>query len=479
MIHLDRVFIGVDIGTQGVRGIVITDQGVILDSCSESYTRINIADQPEKKEQNPEDWWRAVQNVLKRLSTIRAEIAAVAFDGTSGTIVPIDNGNVPLMNGIMYNDARAVMQAARLESAAGEHEKQHGYCFNASFALPKIIWCEENGIKASRYIHQTDYIVGKLTGIYDITDMSNALKTGYDLIQECWPAFIEKYVHRTKLPKVVPCGSVIGTVNNYGAEMTGLRKGTIVCAGATDGYASALAACAVSPGDWASIIGTTLILKGISKKLITEPNGVIYSHKHPQGWWMPGGASNVGGRCLNEWFGEEKFKKLDQMTIKSEPTGDLVYPLLTPGERFPFVRSDFTGFRVEKDGNSNEARSYMATLEGVGYVERMCYDLLSSLGCEISETIYTTGGASKSFAWLQIRANILNRTLKVPVSTDAATGSAMLSASSLHFSNLVEAVASMGSIRAVIEPQQHKVKIYNEIYETFLIEINERLRQSS
>lgn len=467
---MKKAFIGIDIGTQGVRGVVVTEAGEVLDSCRESFADINLAQRPGRQEQNPADWWRAAQAVLRKLSETPAEIAAIALDGTSGTILPLDAHNMPLTNAIMYNDTRARRQAERLTDAARSHEQRHGYHFNAAYALPKILWCQENGIPASRYVHQTDYIVGKLTGIYDRTDMSNALKTGFDLIDERWPDFVTERVPLATLPAVLPCGRLLGSVSAEGAAATGLAKGTPVCAGATDGYASSLAACASQPGDWASIIGTTLTIKGVTKELIKDPSGVVYSHKHPQGWWMPGGASNVGGRCLNVWFGGENFERLNRAGARLEPTGALVYPLLTPGERFPFVQGDFCGFSSLPAEQTDEEKRYLATLEGVGYVERMCYAHLASLGAAVSDEIYTTGGGCRSELWLETRASILNRTLKVPASTDAAMGSAMLAASSLHFKDLSEAVKHMGRIRATISPDARKAAIYDELYESFVYE---------
>lgn len=467
---MEQKFIGIDLGTQGVRGAAVTESGEILGYCSQPYACLNAAENSAYKEQNPQDWWEALCAVLRALSKIAPDAAALSIDGTSGTILALDGNCNSLGNAIMYNDPRAGEQAARLSSLAADHQRRHGYRFNSSFALPKILWCIENNIPAARYVHQTDYILGKLTGIYDVTDFSNALKTGYDLIDECWPDFVRQAVAPLPLPQVVPCGSVIGKISNCASQITGLRPQTLVCAGATDGYASSLAACAVRPGDWASIIGTTLILKGVSAQLIPDPQGRIYSHKHPQGWWMPGGASNVGGRCLNEWFGSENFDRLNSRACQAAPSGKLVYPLLSPGERFPFVDPAFPGF-CPPDFSSQEQR-YAAVLEGVGYAERMCYDLLADLGCSVSQSIYTAGGACKSPAWLQIRANILNKSLKIPQAADAAVGSAMLSASVLHFGSLTAAVSQMGRIKTIVEPEPQKAKIYDELYQQFVQETN-------
>ena len=471
---MEKAFIGLDIGTQGVRGVAITPDGRVLNSCKKGFDSMNVSKEPGRQEQNPEDWWRTAMAVLAVLSDTQAEICAAAIDGTSGTLIPLDEQNRPMMNAMMYNDTRSAKQAERIEEEANRQQAAFGFRFNSSYTLPKILWCMENGIQAKRFVHQTDYIVGKLTGIYGRTDTSNALKAGYDLTNSRWPEFVTRLLPKEKLPEVLPCGYLLGEVSAAGAEATGMKKGTPICAGATDGYASSLAACAARPGDWASILGTTLIVKGVTENLIGDPGGVIYSHRHPQGWWMPGGASNVGGRCINEWFGRERLDELNQKSSRIAPTGNLVYPLTARGERFPFVQADFEGFSLMRMGREEESVRYLSVLEGVGYVERMCYDSIETMGVLVPDTIYTTGGGCQSKVWLHTRAAILNRTLKIPFFTDAAAGSAMLAASTVYFKELSKAVECMGRIREVIEPDPVKAEIYNEYYQEFVCEVKKK-----
>lgn len=476
------IFLGIDAGTQGVRATASDENGILIASAHRQYEHFNLASEQMltlgHKEQSPDEWWSALREVLIEIrsgimqsagatfasatsasatsasgaapgaasaspasgttsGTTQTPVAAVCIDGTSGTIVPLDEDNKPLGNAIMYNDVRG----------------------NGGKALPKIKWCKENGcgpdhIIPLRYVHHADYIVGKLTGEYGITDWSNALKSGYDVRKEEWTDDA-KETFGEGISKVVACGSVIGEINIDDTELAYLNGAKLV-AGASDGYMSAIATCAVNPGEWASIIGTTLILKGVTKNYIDDPNGCVYCHKHPQGYWMPGGASNVGGRCLNEWFGEESFAALNKIAAEKTPTGILEYPLMVEGERFPFLDAKYPGFGDHKD--------FTAVIEGIAYVERLCFEKLMELGCEVGDTIYSTGGACKSDVWLQIRADVLGRTIKVPEVTDAAIGGAMLAASGVYYDNLSEAVSHMGRIAKIVTPQKSR---YEEIYKKF------------
>jgi len=449
------IFVGIDVGTQGVRGIAADENGRILAGAHREYKNVNLA--PEDKvpegwrEQDPDDWWDAVCAVLddmdKHIDIRKAD--TICVDGTSGTIAAIDENGNPVCNALMYNDARG----------------------NGGKGIPKIIWLREHGadghrIGAHRFVHQADFIVGRLTGNFGVTDWSNALKSGYDVRGEKFStearlAFsTDGRTDSDTIPEVVPVGTPIGKWNDV-----------TVVAGASDGYMSAVATCAVKPGEWASIIGTTLVLKGVTKNYIEDPTGCVYCHKHPQGYWMPGGASNVGARCINEWFipseadAQSVLRILNSKVSDDTPTGMLEYPLLAPGERFPFLDKNFRGF--------GEHSNYTAVIEGISYVERLCFEKLEELGCDVGDVIYATGGACKSDEWLRLRANILGKSIKVPEVTDAAIGGAMLGAAAVHYGSLAEAADHMGRFAKIVEPHaaetdRHR---YDEIYASFKAKI--------
>jgi len=478
------IVIGLDIGTQGVRAIAVDMKGTTLASNSAKFEKLDVSSEVNFKEQEPEDWWSASKAVLSYIvkdlaaKNINAnQIKAISIDGTSGTILPIDEENNPLYNGIMYNDARSGKEVDEMKGFVSDFERKLGYKFNASYALPKILWLRNNKPnivkKVKLYIHQADFIVGKLSGEYGISDYSNALKTGYDLIDYKWPEFISNLgINKEQLPKIKAPGQIICKVNENGESETGLKAGTLIVAGASDGYASALSSGVVKPGDWATVIGTTMVLKGVTKQLVLDDKGRIYSHRHPEGYWMPGGASNVGGRCLNDFFGTARFEELNRSVLHESPTGVIIYPLTGQGERFPFVNTDAEYFCSED--NMSDGVRYTALMEGVAYTERLAYETLESLGCEVNEVICSAGGACKSDEWLQVRANILGKTLKVPKETDAAMGVAVLAATTVAFDSLQAASKSMVNIVKVIKPDLKNKEAYDSAYLRFKKELELR-----
>src|SRR5581483_4428230 len=130
-----------------------------------------------------------------------------------------------------------------------------------------------------------DYLAGRLTGGPVATDFSHALKTGYDLLGQDWPAAVldQLGLPVAMLPEVVRPGTRLGSVAAAAAEHTGLVAGTPVLAGMTDGCAAQIAAGALTPGSWNSVLGTTLVLKGVTVERLADPGGAVYSHRHPDG----------------------------------------------------------------------------------------------------------------------------------------------------------------------------------------------------
>lgn len=477
---MDVLVLGIDVGTQGVRAVVTDMNGAVQAAESIPFPALNIARTEHWKEQDPGEWWETAAAVIRKcVAQLREkgrgadEIAAVSVDATSGTVLALDENNNAVTPGIMYNDPRSSAEAGLVRERAHALEKQLGYKVNASFGLPKMLWLKGHAEKrASRYAHQQDFIIGRLSGEYGVTDYSNALKTCYDLVEKRWPGFIEELgLGEAGMPRVVAPGEAIGTVQKSAAEKTDLSEKTLVVAGATDGYASALSAGISECGDWASIIGTTMVLKGIEERLITDERGRIYSHLHPQGYWLLGGASNIGGRCLNENFDQSKFDEMNGYAKDLTPTGIACYPLTDTGERFPFLNAAAAGFML--GGETDPYRKYTALMEGVGYAERLSFEMLAGLGCKVKDEIFTAGGACKSDVWLQIRSDILNKALKVPEQTDAVMGTALLASLATGYRTLAEASKNMVRISKTVYPSK-KAGEYEDGYQRTKAELEKR-----
>jgi sugar (pentulose or hexulose) kinase len=468
---LKAYFIGVDIGTQGARVNLIDEKGNLI-AIGE---KIFVLDASSREEQSPLLWEDAFHESLsKMLQTLpldfdRSKIISIGVTSTSGTVIPMDKSWNPLHNAIMYSDKRSAPQALKCKAAA-EESNQNFTAFSFSTGLAKMVWFSETYPEKEalihKWIHAADFIVGKISGVWAVTDYTNAFKSGYDILNYSWPEYIhQKFpIKKEWLPEVVAPGEVIGFIDKNFAEKCQLPKTIKIIAGITDGCASQIAAGAVNPGEWNTTIGTTLVIKGVSKKEIKDPFGRIYSHRHPLGYWMPGGASNTGADWVTNEFGKDLIS-LNQYADEHLPGKHLSYPLRQKGERFPFIAPQAEGF--EPEGLSYEER-FLANMEGVAYIERYSYQVIEELSGETVKAVFTAGGASNSNTWLKIRSNTLNVPIYKMKYVTGAFGAAMLAASNTFFRDLPEAVEKLTQIDKEVYPELALSNHYNNNYYRFL-----------
>jgi sugar (pentulose or hexulose) kinase len=237
-----------------------------------------------------------------------------------------------------------------------------------------------------------------------------------------------------------------------------------VVAGMTDGCASQVASGAVSPGEWNTTIGTTLVVKGVTCQEIKDPEGRLYSHRHLEGYWMPGGASNTGADWVSHAF-QHDLEELNRQAAALIPTGYLAYPLRQKGERFPFIAPQARGFAP---AGLPPATLFAANMEGVAYIERYAYDMIRQLSGEAVQAVFTAGGASNSASWLTIRSNVLNLPVYKMRHVTGAVGAAIVAASKTHFSSLTEATKALTQIEKEVYPTPALSASYAESYGQFL-----------
>ena len=459
-------WLGLDLGTQSARAVAVSSDGRVLAAAAEPIA--GRRDGP-RHEQDPEDWWdaltRACRDTLSRLPA--SAVGAAALCGTSGTILLVDEHGEALTPGVMYDDTRAVEEAVRANQAGGDRWSALGYSrMQPSWALPKLLWLldDAGGGTRPRLAHQADFITRRLAGTAVPADSSHALKTGYDAIAEEWPldVFADLGIPGDVLPDVVRSGRPLGTVCRAAAEATGIPAGTALYAGMTDGCAAQLASGALRPGSWNSVLGTTLVVKGVSRELLRDPSGVVYSHRSPDGGWLPGGASSTGAGVLALHYAGRDLQALDRAASTREPSSVVAYPLAARGERFPFMAPEAHGFVL--GAPADESDHYAALLQGVAFVERLVFDYLDHLGAPVDGCVTLTGGAARSRYWSQLRADVLGRSVRIPESAEAAVGMAVLAAAGATSRSLADTAADMVRIDQELAPREDRVGRFREPY---------------
>ncbi|WP_026360676.1 FGGY-family carbohydrate kinase [Amycolatopsis nigrescens] len=467
---MSRVTIGVDVATAGVRALAVDGAAVLATAAAPLPAPVRSPDG--HSEQDAGAWWPAVESVLRRVTAELpgrgAEVRAVAVAATSGTIVAVGPAGEPVGPALMYDDRRGAPYNAKAAELAAGRWRALGMTVSPTAALGRIAWLREARPDATGIRHTPDLICAHLTGGPVATDSSHALKSGYDPLTGSWPweVFEAFGVPESWLPPVVTPATVLGEVAR---PVAGLPSGCLVVAGMTDGCAGQLASGAMAPGQFVGILGTTYVLKGVTSELVPDPSGAMYSHRHPDGWWLPGGASNTGGEAV---AGTPGLVALDAAAAERGPAGIVTYPLARSGERFPFTSQAATGFL---DGTpADEVELHRARLEGVAFVERLALDHLRRLGVEVRGPLFAAGGGSKSPLWTQIRASSTGLALRCSPHAETGYGAALLAAAALLPGGLTEAGSALAGTGTLVEPDPGEQEALNASYRRFCTGLHDR-----
>ena len=451
------VCVGLDLGTGSVRALAVAADGTVA---GRGTVALRSRRDGDRHEQDPESWWKAAAGACREaLHDVAPErVGAVATCATSGTILLVDRHGEPLTPAIMYDDERAAEQAGRLGLAP-------------SWGLPKLVWLLDNEPAARepgvRLAHQPDVVARRLVGDAVASDASHALKSGYDPERCSWSEALGDV-----LPEVVAPGARLGSVCAQAADQTGLPPGIPVVAGMTDGCAAQIAAGALRFGDCNSVLGTTLVLKGCSQRRIEDRAHGVYSHRAPDGGWLPGGASSSGAGVLPKTFPDRDLDELGRSAAAHERTRVLAYPLVSRGERFPFVAPDARAFMVGAPADEGEHAA--ALLQGLALVERLCFERLARLGAPAGGELSLTGGATRNRAWCQLRADALARPVRLPEQSESAFGMAILATAAADDEPVADAARRMSRTRAVIEPRDAMRAHLDEQHARFVAELQRR-----
>lgn len=422
------LFIGVDLGTSGCRAMAINASGEIKAHAVFHYPAQN-SDQSHHT-QTPDDWWQATQTVLKDIiSQVNLQhIQAISINGTSGTVLLCDDIGKPLTPALMYHDTRAKPQALFLK----QHAPKDSIVLSSSSGLAKVLWLLEHYPQENNFhiVHQADWVAGMLMHRFDVTDINNALKTGFDVENKIWPLWLTDILHDAKinkdcLPKVQSPGSVIKSIHPQLANELGLPLDVDIISGTTDSTAAFIASGAHNVGDAVTSLGSTLVLKVISEIPINNPARGVYSQPYGNRW-LVGGASNSGGAVLRYYFNDEQMLELSKKLKPGIPTNLNYYPLLKSGERFPVNNPDLEPKLSPKI--DDDVVFFQGLLEGIAEIEHTGYTLLEQLGAPYPTTVKTTGGGVINQAWSQIRENKLGVPIENAEHNSAAYGSALLAA---------------------------------------------------
>ena len=346
------------------------------------------------------------------------QLQAIALDGTSGTMLLCSDTGEVLSPALMYDDSSSTAQLEKLKAPYDSP------ALSVTAGLPKAMQLAGVISGQSAWLqHQADWLTGTLCDHYGFSDENNALKTGYDVQQRCWPDWVRAALpDNVSLPEVMLPGQVIGHAGKQ-LQSLGVPHNTRIVAGTTDSTAAFLAAGAERMDQGCSTLGSTLVLKQLCRAPVTDGRRGIYSHRLGDAW-LTGGASNTGGKVLAQYFTSDEIARLSRHLNWQQDTGLDYYPLSQPGERFPVndpQQQPCLTPRPPDDGSFLQAM-----MEGIARIESRGYQILNSLGTVPIKEVISSGGGSVNETWNHIRQRILGVPVKMAVNSEAAFGVARL-----------------------------------------------------
>ncbi|MBD2363221.1 FGGY-family carbohydrate kinase [Anabaena minutissima FACHB-250] len=410
-------YLGIDFGTSGVRAVVIDEVAQIQTQVRYPWATGAIADVT--------SWETALWTLLAQIpENWRREMRAIAINGTSSTVLLCDDAGNPISTPLLYNDARGSLVLDKLSQIAPPNHT----VLSSTSSLAKLFWMMQlpTFSEARYFLHQTDLLGFLLHGQLGISDYHNALKLGYDVEQLQYPEWLTSLQLPIQLPQVLTPGTPIAELRPEIANQFLFPPNCLVCAGTTDSIAAFLASGATSPGQAVTSLGSTLVLKLLSRTRVEDSRYGIYSHRLGD-LWLTGGASNTGGAVLREFFTDAELENLSREIDSSQASKLDYYPLLKAGERFPINDPNLLPRLTPRPDHPVEFLHGL--LESIARIEARGYELLQQLGSDSLNRVYTAGGGAKNPTWAAIRQQCLKVPVVSSVNTEAAYGTALLAKS--------------------------------------------------
>jgi sugar (pentulose or hexulose) kinase len=410
--------LGLDLGTSGLRVAVLNGAGAVLAEHASPYPR---------GFEDPRGWQEGFVALCQHLPLdLRAAIAAVAVDGTSGTLLLAQPDGVPLGEALPYHQACPDHAQAAADLLGPEGSDQPAASASGSLARALAL-LERWGAAKSEVLlrHQADWLSGWLLADWRWGEETNNLRLGWDQEQGCWSGAIARQAWSAALPELRAAGTPLGPLAPAVARLLGLPESCVVVAGCTDSSAAVLAADP-QPGDGVTVLGTTLVLKQFSPVPVRGPG---ISCQRIAGQWLVGGASNAGAGVLRQFFSDALLSELSRQIDPRRSSGLELRPLPRRGERFPV--DDPWLEPILEPRPVSDALYLQALLEGLAKIEVQGWDSLQRLGAPAVSRVLSLGGGARNPQWRAIRQRLLGVPVINRPQRSAAQGMARLALSAL------------------------------------------------
>lgn len=484
----ERLLLGIDVGTSGLKTVLMESSGKILASAGREYPTHHP--HPGWAEHDPEDWWKAtcetIQEVLSVSKADPGAIAGIATSGLAPTMLPMDEKGTPLSMGAIWADKRAEPQCEWVREHVGEEKiaQLNATGIVSFFAGPKFIWLREHNPdlfdKTYKFLQANSYISYRLCGTFSLTYTNLTMFLMADVSKGTWSEeMLEVFQFPVeKFPDIHQAEEVIGEVHKEAAMATGLKPGTPVLGGTVDTAAAALGVGSAYNGQCFVSMGTGLNLCVCAEKPLADSSLICFPHAVPDVWLVDAIMTSTGASL--KWFrnqlaGEEREAAekagIDPYDLLTRAAADvppgangLIFLPYVMGELAPIYDDDARGTYIGIAPDTTKAHMTRAILEGTAMGLRQNLDYIEETGTPVEE-LRIVGGATKSTLWNQIHADILNKPIGVPVLAEgAALGDAILAGFGVGvYPDIQKAADDIGQLRETYQPEPATSQRYDQL----------------
>ena len=480
------MIVGIDIGTQSLKAVVVDDNMRVLGEAAYPYAP--FFPRPGWAEQDPVLWEEglrlSVAGALKSAGVSSMGIRALGVAGQLDGCLPVGSDGRAIHNCLIWMDRRAERELSGVKGIDADSLRRiTGITLDAGHLAAKVLWFLENHAESREALcfHQpVSYLVARLTGehVYDhalaSTSMLYSLKIGdYD------DRLLKTFgLDRRQLPKIKEAFDIAGKLSINGAVLSGLPGGIPVAVGTGDDYAAPLGAGIVEPGCMACVLGTAEVVGALNGSPKIDHQGLVETHRYfgetyfiENPGWLSGGAL--------EWFVETfRLSGVEEMVSLAEevPAGSqgLVFLPALSGAMAPewieSARGCFYGL-TPAHGTAHMAR---AVLEGCAFAMRDVLERLRLMDVPI-QSILLMGGGAKSRLWAQIRSDVSRLPVKIPSRLDTSPmGAAMLAAVAAGIqpdletcARLLDSAEAENPATIGLEPDPASAKLYDAAYAAY------------
>ncbi|NRG18775.1 xylulokinase [Rhizobiales bacterium] len=435
------MYLGIDIGTSGVKAVLIDEEQNMV---GQKTADLSVSrPQPGWSEQDPLDWWMASEVALDRLHReFPAEMSAVKGIGLSGQMhgaTLLDANDDILRPAILWNDGRSFAECAALDARA-DFRGIGGNLVMPGFTAPKLEWVRwhEPDVfsMVAKVLLPKDYVRFRLTGEY-FSDMSDSAGTLWlDVDKRRWSDRLLEATGLTRgqMPALVEGTEPSGTLKAELANRWGMSNSPVVAGGAGDNAASACGIGAVEPGGAFLSLGTSGVLFVSTDRFRPNTDSAVHAFCHalPETWHQMGVILSATD-SLN-WLGRlagadpaDLVNAAEARAERGEGPSQIAFLPYLSGERTPHNDAKARGLFAGLSQAHDQADLARAVLDGVAFAFRDCLDALTAAGTNV-ERLTALGGGARSRLWLKIMASVLERPVDIPAHGDygAAFGAARL-----------------------------------------------------